>query len=351
MEIVPQAGDPGNVGVVLRGPAVEPLRRAVGSSRADTLFYMAVKGSAVPVLAARQFKDGECVLVPALTLTRGLTYEAVLDGPRLAPRLPRLAREYRVPADPKPSEARITGVYPTQERVPANLLKFYVYFSRPMGEGRVFEFARLLDGGGQPIRQAFHEIELWSADHRRLTLLINPGRTKRALGLSESMGPVLHEQRHYTLQIAAGLPDQHGRPLAAALRHAFRTEGFDRAQPSLQRWTIAPPKPGTRAALQVDFHEPLDRALAGHAVEVASAGGEAVPGTVALDPETRRWSLTPERPWASGEYVLRAEGELEDLAGNSLLRPFETETGRGARPAVRAPEFKRAFRIGTGLPL
>lgn len=346
LEIRPQPAEPGKVTVLLTGEGAAHLRKA-GAGSPD-LLYLTVKGKAdaapVPILATRTDRAGECRLTPGVSLTRGLTYQAVFEGPKLSPSLPRLVREYEVPADTTPSDARVSAVFPANPEVPANLLKLYVHFSRPMGEGRVFEFARLLDADGKPIRQAFHEIELWSPDHRRLTLLINPGRTKRALGLSEWLGPVLEENRRYTLEIRSGLPDQQGRPLAEPLRHSFRTAGFDRTQPDLQSWRLSTPAPGSRAPLVIDFGEPLDRALAERTLEVSRAGS-AVAGEIALDPETRRWSLTPTAPWQPGEYAIQADGDLEDLAGNSLLRPFETEAGNGPKPAVDGPEYRRTFEI------
>lgn len=355
LEIEAQPGDPGRVRAVLQGPGVAQFRRFLGrnpsAQAVEEAFYLAVApapGAAatrpIPLLAHLEGDDRRAVLIPQVSLTRGLAYQAVFDGPRLSASLPRLTREYRVPLDGQPSDSRITAVYPRQEEVPANLLKFYVHFSRPMGQGRLFQHARLLDAGGKPVAQAFREVELWDSDHKRLTLWINPGRTKRSLGLSESLGPVLEEGRSYTLEIAPGLTDQRGRPLAAAFRHPFRTVAPDRAQPRIEDWRLDTPAPRTTAPLSVRFPEPLDHALASRVIRVERAG-QPVEGAVSLDEECRRWSFAPRAPWQAGEYRLTAGGELEDLAGNSLQRPFETPEGQGRQPVPSPSAFHRTFTV------
>jgi hypothetical protein len=351
--------DASQVWVELTGKDTAVVRRYLGSDappgKTEEVFFLTVRSASakssqdpIPVLARLRWSDRGAVLSPQTSLTPGLSYIAVFNGPRLSPSLPHLTREYAVPRDTRPSDARITAVYPRPGDVPANLLKFYVHFSHPMAQGRVFEHARLLDAGGNPVEQAFREVELWSEDHHRLTLWINPGRTKRALGLSESLGPVLEEQRQYTLEILSGLPDQRGRPVPAAYRYSFRTTGHDRDQPRIESWRMEVPTAGTRAPLVARFPEPMDHALAQRLIRIESAPGQEVQGRVRLDDDCRRWSFTPESEWTSGEYYLVAGGELEDLAGNSLYRPFETPAGKGEKPTPEPPEFRREFVISPG---
>jgi hypothetical protein len=278
-------------------------------------------------------------------LTRGRTYVAVFDAPRLggsfnAP----LTGEYQVPADARASTATVTALFPNQAVLPANLLKFYVHFSEPMSEGKLFDYARLLDDRGKPVMQAFREVELWDDHHRRVTLWINPGRTKQALGLSESLGPVLVPNRHYALEIGAGLPDDRGRPLSRPFRLSFRTVAADHTQPGIDTWQLTAPVAGTREPLRVRFAEPLDHALAQDGLTVEAADGQHLAGQTDVDADAVGWSFTPSEPWRSGSYQLKAAGELEDLAGNSLYRPFESTGGKGSKPVAKPPVFRRDFR-------
>jgi hypothetical protein len=85
------------------------------------------------------------------------------------------------------------------------------------------------------------------------------------------------------------------------------------------------PRAGTREALVVTFPEPLDRALLERVLDVLDPEGARVAGAVAVEEGETRWSLTPATPWRAGRHTLRAATILEDLAGNSLGRPFEVD--------------------------
>jgi len=41
--------------------------------------------------------------------------------------------------------------------------------------------------------------------------------------------------------------------------------------------------------------------------------------------EETLWQFTPDRPWHAGKYKLVIDTRLEDLAGNSIARPFEVD--------------------------
>ena len=60
----------------------------------------------------------------------------------------------------------------------------------------------------------------------------------------------------------------------------------------------------------------------------------------------RSWSFRPRALWSAGKYAIVAGGELEDLAGNSLLRPFEATTGSAPKPSAAPPLYRDEFRVG-----
>jgi hypothetical protein len=97
---------------------------------------------------------------------------------------------------------RLEAIYPSGDTVPANHLKFYLHFSAPMREGVFLEHCRLLDATGKPVLEPFRETELWSEDHRRLTLWLHPGRQKTGVNLNDEFGPVLQPNQSYTLVIS-----------------------------------------------------------------------------------------------------------------------------------------------------
>ena len=58
--------------------------------------------------------------------------------------------EYVVPARKAAAPATVAVVYPSADELPANLLKFYLHFSKPMREGpAIFDHFQLLDDKGE----------------------------------------------------------------------------------------------------------------------------------------------------------------------------------------------------------
>lgn len=342
----------GQLHAEVNGGIIGPLRKyldgATSGPRLDEVYYVALAETQppIPVLAHVEFHDDEARLVPQVPLSRGQTYVVVFDPGKVTgedsdPR----RTEVTVPGDTASSASRVSAVFPGQETVPANLLKFYVHFSEPMSEGRLFDYARLLDGSGKPVMQAFREVELWADHHRRVTLWINPGRTKEALGLSEALGPVLVPNRTYTLEIRGGLPDEKGRPLRQTFRLPFRTTVADHTQPKIEAWQITPPAAGIKSTLQVRFGETLDYALAQDGISVETADGQPFAGTVEVNSDAAGFTFVPSAPWRSGSYRLAVAGVVEDLAGNSFYRPFEAPSGHASKPLAAPPLFHRGFKV------
>lgn len=215
----------------------------------------------------------------------------------------------------------VTAVHPAAREVPENLLRLYVDFSEPMLEGNAFECVRLLEEDGEPIEDAFREIELWSRDHTRLMVYIHPGRTKRGLQYSEERGLVLEEGKTYTLEILPGMVSRRSREITETVRRVFRAGPPDREMPDVEKWVIsaAPDRIG------IECGEWLDRVGLEEFVRIENTAGKAVPG---------RWELSgtrlvfhPTSSLADGGYRLTVNSLLEDLAGNNFRRPFETKEG------------------------
>ena len=82
-------------------------------------------------------------------------------------------------------------IYPSTDVLPANLLKFYLQFSRPMREtDAIFDHIRIIDDQGNVIEDPWRRAPLWSNDGTRLTLLIHPGRIKTGVNLNLDLGPL-----------------------------------------------------------------------------------------------------------------------------------------------------------------
>ena len=267
---------------------------------------------------------------PRYPFDRGRTYSATFR-PALLPggSGAEVTSNHRIP---KPSRAAtsVTKVTPSADCVPENLLKFYLFFSAPMSRGEVYDRVRLLKEDGRPVDLPFLRIaeELWDPTGTRLTLLIDPGRIKRGLKPREENGPVLEAGRAYALVIDRGWPDAEGDPLDKEFRKTFRAEAPDETQPDPKTWKIVRPAASTREPLTLIFPEPLDRALIGSGLTLVDAGGDLIAGQVEIGAKETRWGFTPEAPWIEGAYQLLVDADLEDLAGNSILRPFEVDVQR-----------------------
>ena len=117
----------------------------------------------------------------------------------------------------------------------------------------------------------------------------------------------------------------------------FRAGPADETQPDPKSWAIARPAPSTGDPLVLTFPEPLDRALLESGLVLVDAKDRPVPGRDEVDHDQRRWRFTPDRPWVAGQFHLLIDPDLEDLAGNSVRRPFEVDIQRDtpSRPEAR----------------
>lgn len=302
-----------------------------------------------PAMAGRYtVENGRLRFAPRYPLEPGVVYRAVYrSSPSSTGKDASTSTadfEIAAPQESKPTE--LTAIYPSSRRLPENQLKFYLHFSAPMSRGEAYEHLRLLDAKGRPIELPFLELgeELWDRDGKRFTLFFDPGRIKRGLKPREEVGPAIEEGKSYTLVVDAGWRDAAGRPLAAEVRKRFDVVAPDETPPDAAKWKLAAPAAGGREPLAVEFPEPLDHALAARLLSIERAG-QPVEGEIAIGEQETRWSFTPRDPWRQGSYQLVAGKELEDLAGNSLARPFEVDELRPVTKEVAAEFVRVPFEV------
>lgn len=292
----------------------------------------------LPILGRYQRRETELVFIPGFALVPGERYRAaLLLGDETA------TVDYLVPSE-KPSvpPAVVVQVFPTGSTLPANQLKFYLHFSQPMREGdEIFERIEILDESGQRIVDPWRRPELWTADARRLTVWVHPGRIKRGVVLRDELGPILEAGRTYTLVVRREVQDASGRPLTTEFRKRFTTTDADRACPNPGTWRFTYPTTASREAVVLTFPETLDSALLRRCLEVHDHRGKAVPGTVHLGSEEQSWSFIPRDPWSEMNYSVDVDPLLEDLAGNTPARLFDTDL---TEPPPAPPLLRLEFR-------
>ncbi len=244
----------------------------------------------------------------------------------------------------------LVQMYPTADRLPANLLRLYLVFDRAMSTGESRAHLTLVDDTNRPVEGAFLELddELWDATGTRLTVLFDPGRIKRGLRANLESGAPLTEGRRYTLVIDADWRDAAGRPLGVSSSKTFEVVAADRTSPDVEGWSLDVPTANTRDPLAVRFPEILDRALLSSSIGVVDGYGVPMKGSISVGPEERSWTFTPERTWRAGEYHLRVSTELEDTAGNNLRRVFDADNnGVRAIAGSAQPAHVRQFTLTT----
>lgn len=298
-----------------------------------------------PLLGDYSVADKKVTFTPRYPLRRGVTYRAILrvGGNSTGNE----SRDFKIPAEPAGPPAQLTAIFPMRDVVPENLLKFYLHFSVPMSRGEVYERVKLTDQKGIVVEHPFLELseELWSPDGKRLTLYFDPGRIKRGLKPREEFGPSLIEGGSYTLEIDAGWPDAEGRPLKNSVKKSFRVTTPDDQQPHVKRWKISPPRAGSRMPLTITFDEPLDSAMLERVIAVQDTSGKYVKGTISVAKQETQWAFEPATEWSPGKFAIVVTTTLEDLAGNSLGRPFEVDVFRPAPDRIDDPTVSIPFAV------
>lgn len=321
-------------------PELEALRSSfeAGASGSEALKVRVVipgrdTATLPPVVGEVRLEGERLEFRPRYGWSPGQRYEARLDVGRAlgSRRLSRAIETSFVVDAPAPVEGppRVAEVYPTTDVVPKNLLRFYVEFSAPMRRGDAHAHVQLLDSAGDPVDGPFLSIgrELWSADMRQLTIILDPGRIKRGVAPNREVSEPLTESNSYTLVIQPGLTDAHGRALSAEHRKSFEVAAADRASPRPTKWQLTVPAAGSQQALEVRLDDMIDPIVAQRSIRIHDVDGQPIPGTLAFDHGERAFTFVPQTRWTSSRYRLAVHPGLEDFAGNRVDSVFDMHAG------------------------
>ena len=133
--------------------------------------------------------------IPHLPFEMGVPFCAILDLCEL--RQPGLTDvktlAFSFPEETATSETEVSHVYPSNDVLPENLLRFYVRFSNPMRRGQAQENIEILGPDGTPAPDVLYRApaELWDGSMTCLTVLLDPGRLKRGVGPNVCSAPRL----------------------------------------------------------------------------------------------------------------------------------------------------------------
>lgn len=310
-------------------------RRAMQTEPGQTRVFLEGDVAGLGMQAGRVSLDGDSLRVEfPFPLARDANYE--LKHPALDEALV-LRGEARDPSPPS-----VARVYPATDELPANVLRLYVEFDEPMSAkfnmSQSVEIVDLEDG--KVVDSALLDMEqpLFDRSHERLTVIFNPGRTKRGVGSNLEGGAPLQPNRRYALRVRAGLNDAQGDELPVHFEHAFSTLEAERSSIVPSDWKVDSPEVATRAPLHVEFGRWLDPFQARSRISVLNPLGSRFP-LQSRSSGDQLW-LTPQEDWQPGCYELVVSPELEDVSGNRTTRAFDDE-GKGTRKVAR-----RAVAIG-----
>jgi hypothetical protein len=211
-------------------------------------------------------------------------------------------------------------ISPHANVLPANTLRFYIHFPRS-GEAHFDrDHLWLLNEEEQAVRDPFLVLsqELWTADGRRLTVLIEPGRIKRGLGAGPSHEPALVVGRTYSLVVMA---------LGQTARHTFRVSDPILEAVDETRWRLVSPTVGSLDPAVVHFDRVMDAALCENEIAVLTPSGEVVQARLSLAADGTAARLTPSLPWRAGKHRLAVSERLEDVCGNRLGEALDHDLG------------------------
>lgn len=320
----------------------------------EGLFAVQVQSEQLPsvrrpaLIGAYYVEAGHIIFAPRYPLEPGLHYRASLDLTPLGAGDTRpIVGTFEIAKVKESATTAVAQVYPTRNDLPENQLKFYIHFSAPMSRGEAYKHIHLLNSQGRTIAFPFLELdeELWNPEGKRFTLFFDPGRIKRGLKPREEAGPSLEEGKKYTLVIDSNWADARGNQLKAEFRKVFSVRAPDDVSPDHRTWKVAAPASNTQNPFIVTFPESLDHALLQRLLWIVNVNGDKIPGTVAVSKHETSWQFRPDYVWRAGKYRLVVDTTLEDLAGNSIAKPFEIDVFKKVERKVESTTVDVGFSI------
>jgi hypothetical protein len=290
-----------------------------------------------PSMFGKYERNGnELTFTPRFPLSAGATYRASLRAAGSTTSL-----DYRIPRPAAKTPPRVVKIYPTADVLPANHLRFYIYFDRPMRGGKeLFKHLAIVDDKGKEIDEPWLVDEIWDEANNCLILYIHPGRIKWGVELRELMGPVLYEKRSYALVVRGEWTDLEGNKIGKDTIKKFRTTPEDRVRIELSDWKLTTPAAGTRDAIVLTLSKSVDYRSLQTGLTVRNIKGQIIAGAVAIGKGEKSWRFTPSQPWQAGPHHVSVSPDLEDVAGNTPARPFDMDL---RTPKRRAQKLQLEF--------
>lgn len=272
-----------------------------------------------PMLGAYERRGDELIFRPRFPLEAGRLYRAYFGKGAAT------FTEHRVAKPAAGQVPVVVKIYPTADVLPANVLRFTIHFSEPMRGGpEIFRQIEILDEDGKKVQDPWLLDEIWDDSDQVLIIYIHPGRIKWGVLLREELGPVFLPGKNYSLVLRGTLQAANDEKLGKDYVKKFRTLPEDRTRIELGQWKVKSPAAQSKEPLAIQFGKVLDHKAA-RFLTVEDAQGKLVFGTFTMAADGRSCSFRPAQAWQNQQYTLKVNGRLEDVAGNTPLRPFDMD--------------------------
>ena len=282
--------------------------------------------------------DNEIIFEPLIPFPPGFKYEVFYRNKMLG--------RFEVPVADTSDAPQLVAVYPQQDTLPENLLKWYFQFSKPMREGLSDQYIRLIKNGTDTLQDVFLNLqpELWNEDRTVITVWLDPGRIKRNLQPNQRLGAPLQQTGKYQLLVSKQWKDAQGVNLENDFKKLFIIGTRDSLSPDPGQWKIQTPKEGSLDPLIIILTEPLDHFLLLESMRISNTDGSVINGKFFVEKKDTYCRFIPAIPWVARDYQVIIEPKLEDLAGNNLNRIFDRDITKTKSPATKN-DYRRIFRV------
>lgn len=220
----------------------------------------------------------------------------------------------------------VLAFYPSADSLPENLLKCYISFTHPMQEYNIYDFITVKDERGKTLKDIILPLKpaLWNNDQTILTLWIDPGRVKRDLIRNKNLGIPFESGGNYSIEISSNWKGINGENLSANFKKQFYIKVRDERIPKTADWKITYPESETKQYLSIQFPESMDYRTTLEGITVFKDDIQ-ITGKPSLKQMEKRWVFIPDSDWQKGQYLIKIDSNIEDNAGNNLIRPFDRD--------------------------
>jgi len=266
------------------------------------------------------FSEGTMVTFkPIVPFTNGQDYQIKYQN--------KVVLDYKIAPSIQESIPELLAIYPNVDYVPENLLKMYFKFSQPMQEVKSsLDFIKVFDKTENKEVDVFLELEteLWNKEHMLLTLWLDPGRIKKDLIPNKEKGLPILKDHEYSITVSENFKTANANNLKQNYIKEFSVGPQDKEKPSTHDWYINTPN-SQKESLKIIFNQPLDVIIVNEVFSIYNSYNKLVEGTFLFQKNGFSTEFLPSENWKPGNYLIKIESRLEDLAGNNLNRLFERD--------------------------